>query len=455
MRFTLRALALFTVVLTSIHAFALDRQPSAVYHARRVSVAEKLDGGVAVLFAAEQPQLDFMPYRQDSDFYYLTGWNEPGAAILVEAATPADGPRPARAYREVLFLPTRNMRMERYTGEKLGADTPGAAATAGVDEVKAMSELPGLLDELASQDPRALRTLWSEPDTAEAKSLIAWTATTLGLDQPPAYANVRDLTNQLRAIKDPGEIALLHKASDASIQAQLAMMRAVHPGVTEDAVAGTIIEKLMENGCERVSYAPIVGSGKNSTVLHYSNNSETMQSGDVVVVDAAGEYSMYASDITRTVPVDGHFAARQREIYDIVKGAQKAAMDAFVAGTSHINDPTHRHTDSLDTIAWNYMNAHGKDLHGEPLGKYFIHGIGHSVGIDVHDPWDYSKPVQPGMVFTIEPGIYIPEEKIGVRIEDVFYANPDGKLECLTCALPKDAEAVEKIMKEATESPLK
>ena len=227
------------------------------------------------------------------------------------------------------------------------------------------------------------------------------------------------------------------------------MMRAVHPGATEDAVAGIIIEKLMENGCERVSYAPIVGSGKNSTVLHYSNNSETMQSGDVVVVDAAGEYSMYASDITRTVPVNGHFTPRQREIYDIVKGAQKAAMDAFVAGTSYINDPAHRHPDSLDTIAWNYMNAHGKDLHGEPLGKYFIHGIGHSVGIDVHDPWDYSKPIQPGMVFTIEPGIYIPEEKIGVRIEDVFYANPNGKLECLTCALPKDADEVEKIMAEA------
>jgi Xaa-Pro aminopeptidase len=146
------------------------------------------------------------------------------------------------------------------------------------------------------------------------------------------------------------------------------------------------------------------------------------------------------------VPVDGHFTARQREIYDIVKGAQKAAMDAFVAGTSYINDPAHRRPDSLDTIAWNYMNAHGKDLHGELLGKYFIHGIGHSVGIDVHDPWDYSKPIQPGMVFTIEPGIYIPEEKIGVRIEDVFYANPNGKLECLTCALPKDADAVEEIM---------
>jgi Xaa-Pro aminopeptidase len=439
------AVALFCLTF-SFQLFALTRQPASDYHTRREHLAEKLNGGIAVLFAAEESQLEFMPYRQDPDFYYLTGWNEPGAALLIQSARPADNANSARPYREILFLPARNARMERYTGAKLGADTPGAADTAGVDEVKNMNELPSFLGDLARQNPAALRTLWSEPDSEQAKSLVAWTATTLGLDQVPNFLNVRDLTNQLRAIKEPGELALLRKASDASIQAQLAMMRAVHPGTTEGAVSGTIIEKLMENGCERPSYAPIVGSGKNSTVLHYSNNSEIMQSGDVVVVDAAGEYSMYASDITRTVPVDGHFTARQREIYDIVKGAQKAAMDAFVAGTSRINDPQHKYTDSLDTIAWNYMNAHGKDLHGEPLGKYFIHGIGHSVGIDVHDPWNYSKPVQPGMVFTIEPGIYIPEEKIGVRIEDVFYANPNGKLECLTCALPKEADEVERIM---------
>ena len=443
-----RASALLCLIF-AVQVFALTRQPASDYRSRRVHLAEKLNGGVAVLFAAEQPQLDFMPYRQDPDFYYLTGWNEPGAALLIESARPAEDRNPPRPYREVLFLPTRNMRLERYTGAKLGADTPGAPATAGVDEVKNMSELPSTLNELVQQNPTAARTFWSELDSSQAKSLFDWTATTLGLDQAPRFHNVRDLTNELRAIKDPGEIALLHKASDASIQAQLALMQAVHPGATEGTVAGIIIEKLMENGCERPSYAPIVGSGENSTVLHYSNNSETMQSGDVVVVDAAGEYSMYASDITRTVPVNGHFTARQREIYDIVKGAQKAAMDAFVAGTSRINDPQHKYPDSLDTIASNYMNAHGKDLHGEPLGKYFIHGIGHSVGIDVHDPWDYSKPIQTGMVFTIEPGIYIPEEKIGVRIEDVFYANPNGKLECLTCALPKDADAVEKVMKES------
>jgi Xaa-Pro aminopeptidase len=442
-----RSTALFCLIF-SVHVLALTRQSASDYRARRVHLAEKLNGGFAVLFAAEQSQLDFMPYRQDPDFYYLTGWNEPGAALYIQSAAPADDHNPARPYREILFLPTRNARIERYTGAKLGADTPGAASAAGVDEVKNMNELPPLLGDLVHQNPTAFRNLWSESDSPQAGSLVAWTTTVLGLDQVPTFQNVRDLTNQLRAIKDSGEIALLHKAADASIQAQLAMMRAVHPGAAEGTVAGIIIEKLMENGCERPSYAPIVGSGKNSTVLHYSANSETMQSGGVVVVDAAGEYSMYASDITRTVPVDGHFTARQQEIYDIVKGAQKAAMDAFVAGTSHINDPRHKYPDSLDTIAFNYMNAHGKDLHGEPLGKYFIHGIGHSVGIDVHDPWDYTKPIQPGMVFTIEPGIYIPEEKIGVRIEDVFYANPNGKLECLTCALPKDADEVEKVMKE-------
>lgn len=157
-----------------------------------------------------------------------------------------------------------------------------------------------------------------------------------------------------------------------------------------------------------------------------------MQAGEVVVIDAAAECSMYASDITRTLPVSGKFTPRQQEIYAIVRGSQQAAIDGFVAGKSRINDPTHKYPDSLDTIAFNYMNAHGKDLKGEPLGKYFIHGIGHSVGIDVHDPWDYTKPIDKGMVFTIEPGIYVPEEKIGVRIEDTFYVTPEGKLVSLS-----------------------
>ena len=442
-----RALLAVALLFDSASLYALDRQSTSDYHARRVALADKLNGGIAILFAAEEPSIEYLEYRQDEDFYYLTGWNEPGAALLVQAPVAAQGTHPARPYREILFLPTRNLRMELYTGVKLDAATPNAPQIAGVDEVKAMTDLPSTINQLASENRAIMNRLWSQSDSEQAKALTLWTATTLGRSDPPPFSDVRPPVSQLREIKDAGEITLLRKASDASVQAQVAMMKSVHPGQKERTVNGIIIEKLMENGCERPSYPPIVGSGKNSTELHYSENSQTMQTGDVVVVDAAGEYSMYASDITRTVPVSGHFSARQREIYDIVLGAQNAAMEGFVAGKSHLNDPQHKYPDSLDTIAFNYMNAHGKDLHGEQLGKYFIHGIGHSVGIDVHDPYDYSQPVKPGTVFTIEPGIYIPEEKIGVRIEDVFYANPDGKLECLTCALPKDAEAVEKAMR--------
>lgn len=436
-----RAIFFILLLLPCSFLSALEKQPNAGYRARRVHLAELLNGSAAILFAAEEPLLDFMPYRQDEDFYYLTGWNEPGAALLIEPAVPG------HPYREILLLPTRNLHAELYTGEKLDAASANVSQITGVDEVKPLTDLPSLLNELLATDRRAIKNIWSEPDTPQAKALLTWTAATLGTDAPLQFPDVRDLTGQLRTVKDPGELVLLHKASDASIQAQLAMMKAVHPGATERAVAGVIISKLMENGCERVSYAPIVGSGINSTILHYSDNTGTMQSGDVTVVDAAGEYSMYASDITRTVPVNGYFTERQREVYNIVLGAQKAAIEAFIAGKSIINDPKHIHPDSLDIVAWNYMNAHGKDLHGEPLGKYFIHGIGHSVGINVHDPWDYAKPVEKGMVFTIEPGIYIPEEKLGVRIEDVFYVNASGKLECLTCALPKTAEEVEKIMR--------
>ena len=185
----------------------------------------------------------------------------------------------------------------------------------------------------------------------------------------------------------------------------------------------------------------------NSTTLHYAENSRTIEAGDIVVVDAACEYSMYAADITRTVPANGHFTSRQREIYDIVLGAQQAAFDAFVAGKSTINDRDRRDPNSLDTVAYNYIDTHGKDLHGQPLGQYWLHGLGHMLGIDVHDPAEYPHVLQPGMVFTIEPGIYIPEEKLGVRIECDFLVGADGKLIDLDAALPHTADDVEAAMR--------
>jgi len=418
---------------------ALEKQPASVYHARRVALAAHLQGGVAVVFAAYEPQMEYQDYRQDEDFFYLTGWNEPGAALLVMGE--------GSSYKETLFLPTRNLRLEKYTGVKLDAVTPGAAQSAGVDAVQPMTDLATTLNRLIDSDRRLLHNLWAAPSNPASLALTGFTAMTLGLDPPPTLHDVAAPIQALRVVKDAGEIALLHKASDASIAAQRVMMRAVKPGVTERTLAGKMTAAWLENGCERASYPPIVGSGINSTTLHYADNSRTMEDGEVLLVDAACEYSMYASDITRTVPVNGHFTDRQREIYNVVLGSQQAAISAFVAGKSKINDRDRKDPDSLDTAAYNYINTHGKALDGAPLGKYWLHGLGHMVGIDVHDPADYPAVLKPGMVFTIEPGVYIPEEKIGVRIECVFLVGVDGKLIDLVADLPHTAEDVEAWMK--------
>lgn len=247
----------------------------------------------------------------------------------------------------------------------------------------------------------------------------------------------------LRTYKDSGEIERIRHATDASIAAHFAAMHTVKPGVTEREVSALMQYEWGKRGCERPAYAPIVGSGFYSTVLHYSEDSGTMQSGDLVLIDAAGEYSMYASDITRTLPVSGKFTARQREIYDIVLGAQQAAAAAFQSGKSNLRRDR---PNSLHDVAYNYINTHGKDLHGGPLGKYFIHGLGHYVGLNVHDAGDYDVPLGPGSVFTLEPGIYIPEEKLGVRIEDILYVDQDGKLINLTGNLPHTADDIEHAM---------
>jgi len=436
-----RFLLLFLAATLSISvASALEKQPASVYHARRVALGATLHGGAAIFFAAEEPSMEYLDYRQDEDFYYLTGWNEPGAALLVV------GESPQSARQEILFLPTRNRIMERYTGIKLDAITPGAAQTAGVDAVLPMTELPSVLNKLIDANRPLLRNLWAEPESKAALSLVGFTATTLGVGDAPALRDVSELTRQLRLVKDAGEIALLRKAADASIAAQRTMMLAARPGVTERTIAGKMTATWMEHGCERASYPPIVGAGIHSTVLHYSENSGTLQDGDLLLVDAACEYSMYASDITRTIPVNGHFTARQREIYEIVQGAHQAAIQAFVADKSKINDRDRRDPDSLENVAYNYINTHGKDLHGESLGKYWLHGMGHMVGIDVHDPGNYPALLKPGMVFTIEPGVYIPEEKIGVRLECVFLVGQDGKLIDLTADLPHTADEVEAFM---------
>jgi len=426
-------------------ASALERQANSDYHARREKLAAKLNGGVALIFAppeAEGPN-DLYGYRPDNNFYYLTGWPEPGAALLVVAALPEKDGVTARAYSEILFLPSRNASQERWTGPKLGADDPKASQLTGVDRVES---LDNLRTELVKILP-ARGTVYTDVPAAGVPSNSAtplgWLQNANAFPVGTSYNDVRPLMASVRTVKDPGEIELVRKATNASIAAHFAAIRTIKPGITEREISALMQYEWGKRGCERPAYAPIVGSGFNSTVLHYSDDSGTFQSGDLVVMDAAGEYSLYASDITRTVPVSGKFTARQREIYDIVLESQKVAIAAFQAGKSTLQRTT---PDSLYKVAYDYINTHGKDSHGEPLGKYFIHGLSHWVGLNVHDDGDYSVPLGPGMVFTIEPGIYIPEEKLGVRIEDMFYVDPSGKLVRMTESLPQTAEEIERLM---------
>ena len=434
-----------SLLLLAVSAFSLDRQPNADYRARREALAKKAQNGLILVCANTEETAGnaVTGFRQADDFYYLTGLVDPGAAVLIVPAldpndkqfaeVPADRRPQPRPYSEVLLLPEHS-NQERWTGKRNGPGDPGLAEKTGFDRVLALGELDEEVRRLA---PRG-GVLWvNEGKLSEAP--VEW----LRRLTQVFPRDVKPLIGQLRAIKDPGEIELIRKATNASIAAHRAAAKAMKPGINERDIEALMVYEFTRQGCERPAYGPIVGSGINSTTLHYFMDDAPISNGDVVVMDVAGEYSMYASDITRTLPASGHFTDRQREIYNIVLAAQQAAIDAFQVGKSTLGGDG---PDSLGKLVRDYFNSHGKDKNGKPLGQYFIHGLGHGVGLDVHDPLDGSKPLERGMVFTFEPGIYIPEENLGVRIEDVFWIDPAGKLVRLTEGLPRTVEEVERAM---------
>jgi Xaa-Pro aminopeptidase len=434
----LRKLAFVLAILT-ITASATERQNNTDYRARRQALATAMsaDHGSLILFAPVEPegQNDLYGFRQENNFYYLTGWPEPGAAILITSDP----------YREVLFLPEHNATQEKWTGPKLGPENPDAPKITGFDKVESLDNMHDELLKVLPQ-PRAIvyADLGSNGQSTASTGPMEWLRRSNSF---PNYISFRDavpLLAKLRMIKDAGEVEFIRRATTASMAAHAAALKAIHPGVSEREISALMQYEFGKRGCERPAYAPIVGSGLYSTVLHYSDDSQVMQDGGLVVMDVGGEYSMYATDITRTAPVNGKFTPRQREIYNVVLGAQEAAIHVFELDKSRL---TGNGPESLYKVARDYIDSHGKDIHGQPLGKYFIHGLGHHVGLSVHDASDPTAPLAKGMVFTLEPGIYIPEEKLGVRIEDMFYVDQDGKLVMLTQGLPRTADEVEQAMK--------
>lgn len=438
----MRKVVFSLLLLYVCSAFALDRQPGADYHARREALAKKAGGLVVILSPLEKMDAVY-GFRQEDNFYYLSGISVPGAGLLIAPAVEAKDDTPARTYTEILFLPPRNLRLEKFTGVQLGGDDPDAPKATGFDHVEDMAKLPEEVQKLlANQRPMVYTETASNGNTPASEDMLGFLKHSNAM---VFFQDVKPMLTSLRTVKDTGETAFIQKAVDASVAAHLAAMKTMKPNLKEYETAALMNYEWQRRGCEGPSYSSIVGSGHNSTVLHYSENTNTMKSGDVVVIDAAAECSMYAADITRTLPINGHFTARQKEIYDIVLGAQEAAMAAFQSGKSTLAGDGEN---SLNKVAREYIKSHGKDLHGQPLDQYFIHGLGHYIGLNVHDDGDYKVPLGPGMTFTIEPGIYIPEENIGIRIEDDFLVSADGKLIKMSSALPSKAEDVEKSMAE-------
>jgi len=444
----------FVVVLLSLYATwpavgqqRREREPNSAYAERRAKLASNIDGPIVLLgYTGKEEEAQTYIFAQEENFYYLTGHNEEEAALVL---LPPNGSKAKKddleGPREILFLLPKDPRKEKWNGVRMSPGDPGIEARTGFAEIKPMPELRATVERLAKVYANFYTILPYQRELGgypHEKGTVEW------LKQAAPQVNIKDIRaniTDLRMVKSPTEIVLIREAVKLSDEAQMKAMKMLRPGLWEYQVAAKMVETHAMGGSEAEAYAPIVGAGPNSTALHYDKLARKIEDGDIVVLDVGAQFSGYASDITRTLPANGKFTPRQREIYEIVLGAQNAAMDAIKPGM----DMCHKGDKSVYKIAYDYINSRGKDKEGKSLGQYFIHGLGHNVGLNVHDPpFDLCKPMVPGMVVTVEPGIYIPEENLGVRIEDDVLVTETGH-EVLSGNLPRSVGEIEKIMADA------
>ncbi|HUN61479.1 MAG TPA: Xaa-Pro peptidase family protein [Candidatus Sulfotelmatobacter sp.] len=422
-----------------------EREPNSAYAARRAKLGSNIDGPIVLLgYTGREEESETYIFAQEENFYYLTGHNEEESALILLPSGDRKASNDEFPARELFFLPPKDARKEKWNGPRMSPSDPDIQMRTGFSVIKPMPELRATVEQLARIYPTFYTILPYQKEMGgypHDKETVDW------LKQAAPQVTVKDIRQNiwdLRLIKSPTELTLLRQAIDLSLDAQFAAFKMMRPGLWEYQVAAKMMEVHAMGGSEAEAYAPIVGAGPNSTVLHYDKLSRKIEDGDIVVMDVAAQYAGYAADITRTIPANGKYTPRQREIYEIVLGAQEAAIHALKPGM----DMCGKGDKSVYKIAYDYINTHGKDLNGKPLGQYFIHGLGHSIGLNVHDPGNLCRPFAPGMVVTVEPGIYIPDEHIGVRIEDDVLITDSG-YELLSARLPRSPDEIEKIMADA------
>ena len=436
-------LTLFLFGAPSLAQQRREREPNDVYAARRARIAAQTDSPVVLWgFTGREEISQSYIFTQEDNFYYLTGHNEEEAGLIIlPALKPGQSNDAWAGPREILFLPAKNPQNEKWNGVRMSPTDPDISVRTGFASVQPFPEMRAAVEKLARLYPQFATILPYEKEVGgfpHEKAVMDW----LQLSAPAVkLADIRSGIEKLRMIKSPGEIGFLIRAVDLSVDSHREAMKMMRPGLMEYQVAAKMVEVHGMGGSEAEGYAPIVGAGANSTALHYDKLGRKIADGDIVVLDVGAQFSGYSADITRTLPANGKFTPRQLEIYNVVLGAQNAVLAALKPGMNFCKSGDN----SLYRISYEYINSHGKDLHGNKLGQYYIHGLGHAIGLDVHDPGEYCKPLAPGMVVTIEPGIYIPEENLGVRIEDDVLITDSG-FRLLSDKLPRDPDQIETIM---------
>jgi Xaa-Pro aminopeptidase len=424
--------------------YAAELQSPEVYRERRERLSKAVGQGTIVIWGAgdDRGYGDVGTFRQDVNFFYLTGIELPNAVLVL---------RPEHEdHSEILFLPPRNQPLELWTGPKWG---PGeeAAEALGFAEVLSTEPSEKVIDARRRPVPGFIGRLQSWLAAGDDLCTILPPAP-LDQELPPTHRLVarlrdrtpsfaaRDISDQIarmRGIKDDGELALMRKAIAATIDGHRAIAAALHPGVTESELDGVAGRAFRTHGAEGLAFPTIVGTGFSGTVLHYDQNRGTCAEGDLVVVDIGARYGYYCGDLTRTFPASGAFSERQRAIYNLVLAAHDRAAEEMRPGITMFE---------LRRIVYNLLEeSELRDSNGERLGQHFIHGLGHPLGLEAHDPGSDEAQLEPGMVVTNEPGLYLQQESLGVRIENDFLITKDG-CENLSASLPVRAEEIEALM---------
>ena len=427
-----------------------------IQRARRERVIESLGEGVMVIATASEAVRNrdaHYPYRYDSYFYYLAGFPEPEAVVVLVA-----GPEP----RQILFCREKHEEREIWDGFRYGPEA--ARETFAFDEARPIGELDEAMAQLLENQPQLAYVIGADP-VWDAR-VVGWLNAVRakgrsGINAPERLMDARLVLVEIRLIKDAHELSLMRRAAEISATAHVRAMRATRPGRHEYEIEAELLYEFHRHGAPAPAYSSIVAGGVNACVLHYVTNSQPLNAGDLLLIDAGAEYGGYAADITRTFPVSGQFSPAQRDAYEVVLAAQAAAIGRVAPGESwHAPHEAALRVLTQGMVDLGLLQGEVDGLiEQETYKRFYMHRTGHWLGLDVHDAGEYKvggewRPLQPGMTLTVEPGLYIrpaqdvPEAfwNIGIRIEDDALVTVAG-CEILTGGVPKGVAEIEELMR--------